>query len=61
MPFGTLLDSNRLLQPREIRMLRRISRIPPPGCLAMEPGLLAGDRPAEQAVFPLNSQPPKYL
>ncbi len=26
MPFGTLLDSKRLLQPREIRILRRISR-----------------------------------
>ncbi len=26
MPFGTLLDSSRLLQPREIRILRRISR-----------------------------------
>lgn len=26
MPYGTLLDSSRLIQPREIRILRRISR-----------------------------------
>ncbi len=54
MPFGTLLDSNRLLQPREIRMLRRISRDSHHrGASAMEtldywPVI---DR-AEQAVFP---------
>lgn len=26
MPFGTLMDGRRLIQPREVRMLRRISR-----------------------------------